>query len=59
MLVESCRKRVEVVTVLNGNAYDEGWVDVWISLKEYWKVYTVEKGKLLEGFHAVDGLKWQ
>ncbi|WP_420604109.1 alpha/beta fold hydrolase [Flagellimonas sp.] len=58
-IFEKHPERVESFIVQNGNAYDEGLVDFWIPLKKYWNDYTVENGKPLEGFHAVDGLKWQ
>lgn len=52
-------KRVESLIIQNGNAYDEGLRDFWIPIKKYWNHYTVENGKALEGFHSMDGLKWQ
>ena len=30
-----------------------------IPIKKYWNEKTVENGKALEGFHSLDGLKWQ
>ena len=45
--------------IQNGNAYEEGLRDFWIPIKKYWNEKTVENGKALEGFHALDGLKWQ
>jgi len=51
--------RVEALIVQNGNAYEEGLRDFWIPIKKYWNDKTVENGKALEGFHALDGLKWQ
>jgi pimeloyl-ACP methyl ester carboxylesterase len=52
-------ERVEALMVQNGNAYDEGLRDFWIPIKKYWDNKTVENGKALEGFHSIDGLKWQ
>lgn len=52
-------ERIESLIIQNGNAYDEGLRDFWIPIKKYWNDYTVENGKLLEGFHSPDGLKWQ
>lgn len=52
-------ERVEALIVQNGNAYDEGLRDFWIPIKKYWNNRTVENGKALEGFHSLDGLKWQ
>ncbi|OUS03181.1 hydrolase [Flavobacteriales bacterium 33_180_T64] len=52
-------ERVESLIIQNGNAYDEGLKDFWIPIKKYWNEYTPENGKPLEGFHTIDGLKWQ
>ena len=52
-------EKVESLIIQNGNAYDEGLKDFWIPIKKYWNDYTVENGKPLEGFHSLDGLKWQ
>lgn len=51
--------RVQSLIVQNGNAYEEGLRDFWIPIKKYWNNKTVENGKALEGFHSLDGLKWQ
>ncbi len=51
--------RVQALIVQNGNAYDEGLKEFWNPLRKYWKEYTVENGKALEGFHSMAGLKWQ
>tara|TARA_R110000787_G_C13437822_1_gene446120 strand:+ start:2617 stop:3606 length:990 start_codon:yes stop_codon:yes gene_type:complete len=51
--------RVESLIIQNGNAYDEGLKDFWIPIKKYWNEYTIANGKPLEGFHSLDGLKWQ
>ena len=52
-------ERVDALIIQNGNAYDEGLRDFWIPIKKYWNDYTVENGKLLEGFHSPAGLQWQ
>ena len=52
-------ERVESLIIQNGNAYDEGLKDFWIPIKKYWKDYSIENGKPLEGFHSPAGLKWQ
>lgn len=52
-------EKVDALIIQNGNAYDEGLRDFWEPIKKYWNDYTVENGKPLEGFHAIDGLKWQ
>ncbi|MEW7290132.1 alpha/beta fold hydrolase [Aquimarina sp. 2304DJ70-9] len=52
-------ERIESLIVQNGNAYEEGITDFWNPLKKYWKNPSLENGKALEGFHSIDGLKWQ
>jgi len=52
-------EKVDALIVQNGNAYEEGLKDFWDPIKKYWNDYTVENGKPLEGFHSIDGLKWQ
>ncbi|MDH7447962.1 alpha/beta fold hydrolase [Aquimarina sp. 2201CG14-23] len=51
--------RVTSLIVQNGNAYIEGITDFWNPLKKYWADPSLENGKPLEGFHHIDGLKWQ
>ena len=58
-IAEKYPERVETLIVQNGNAYNEGLQDFWIPIKKYWNEYTEENGKALEGFHSLDGLKWQ
>jgi pimeloyl-ACP methyl ester carboxylesterase len=52
-------EKIESLIIQNGNAYDEGLRDFWKPIKKYWNDYTIENGKALEGFHSLDGLKWQ
>jgi len=52
-------EKIESLIIQNGNAYDEGLRDFWNPIKKYWKNYTSENGKALEGFHSPAGLKWQ
>jgi len=52
-------ERVEALIIQNGNAYDEGLREFWDPIKKYWNEKTEENGKALEGFHSLDGLKWQ
>lgn len=52
-------ERVQAFIVQNGNAYDEGLRDFWKPLKKLWRNNTIENRKALEGFHKLDGLKWQ
>jgi len=58
-IFEKYPNRVQALIIQNGNAYEEGLRDFWIPLKKYWNEKTAENGKGLEGFHALDGLKWQ
>lgn len=52
-------ERVQALLIQNGNAYEEGLKDFWNPLKKYWNDYNLENRKPLEGFHQIDGLKWQ
>ncbi|MCH8080698.1 MAG: alpha/beta hydrolase [Proteobacteria bacterium] len=52
-------ERVDALIIQNGNAYDEGLLEFWDPIKKYWNDKTEENGKALEGFHSLDGLKWQ
>jgi len=52
-------ERVDALIIQNGNAYEEGLKEFWDPIKKYWNEYTVENGAPLEGFHSLDGLKWQ
>ncbi len=52
-------ERVEALIIQNGNAYEEGLREFWDPIKKYWNDYTLENGTALEGFHSLDGLKWQ
>ncbi|MEP3209314.1 MAG: alpha/beta hydrolase [Maribacter sp.] len=52
-------ERIESLIIQNGNAYEEGLRDFWVPLKKYWNDHTLENGQALEGFHSLDGLKWQ
>jgi len=52
-------ERVQALIIQNGNAYEEGLKEFWDPIKKYWNEYTIENGEPLEGFHTIDGLKWQ
>jgi len=52
-------ERVEALIVQNGGAYEVGLKEFWDPIKKYWNDKTIENGKALEGFHTIDGLKWQ
>jgi len=58
-IVAKYPERVEALIVQNGNAYEEGLKEFWDPIKKYWNEKTVENGEALEGFHALEGLKWQ
>ena len=58
-IVAKYPERVEALIVQNGNAYEEGLREFWDPIKKYWNEKTVENGKALEGFHSLEGLKWQ
>ncbi|WP_299276435.1 alpha/beta hydrolase [uncultured Psychroserpens sp.] len=58
-IFEKHPERVQSFIVQNGNAYEEGLKAFWNPLRTYWNDYTVANGKPLEGFHALEGLKWQ
>ncbi|MGB5821184.1 MAG: alpha/beta hydrolase [Saonia sp.] len=52
-------ERVKSIIVQNGNAYEEGLDEFWDALRANWKNNGPETTKPLEGFHQIDGLKWQ
>lgn len=52
-------ERVDALIIQNGNAYEEGLREFWKPIKKYWNNKTKENGVALEGFHSLDGLKWQ
>lgn len=52
-------ERVEALIVQNGNAYEEGLDEFWNPLRTFWANNTEETRKPLEGFHKIEGLKWQ
>ncbi|MBO9727247.1 MAG: alpha/beta hydrolase [Chitinophaga sp.] len=53
-------ERIESLIVQNGCAYDEGLQQFWDPIKAYWKDKNDKVAeRTLEGFHSVDGLKWQ
>ncbi|MBG6130448.1 pimeloyl-ACP methyl ester carboxylesterase [Aquimarina sp. EL_43] len=51
--------RIESLIIQNGNAYNEGIREFWDPLKTYWNDPSIKNGKTLEGFHSIEGLKWQ
>ena len=51
--------KVDALIIQNGNAYEEGLRDFWIPIKKYWNEPSQENASALEGFHSIDGLKWQ
>lgn len=52
-------ERVTGLIVQNGLAYEEGLLEFWNPIRNYWNDKTIKNAKALEGFHTIDGLKWQ
>lgn len=53
-------ERIETIIVQNGCAYEEGLETFWEPIKAYWKNKNdKEVEAALNGFHSIDGLKWQ
>ncbi len=52
-------KRIQGLIIQNGCAYEEGLLEFWDPIRKYWNNKTAENGKALEGFHSLEGLKWQ
>lgn len=52
-------ERVEAIIVQNGNAYEEGLGAPFDALRANWANNNDETRSALEGFHTIDGLKWQ
>lgn len=51
---------IESLIVQNGCAYNEGLEQFWDPIKAYWKDKNDKvTERTLEGFHSIDGLKWQ
>ena len=58
-IFEKHPERVTSFIVQNGNAYAEGLTDFWNPLRKLWADNSKEHQKPLEGFHQIEGLKWQ
>jgi pimeloyl-ACP methyl ester carboxylesterase len=59
-IAERNPKKISSLIIQNGNAYNEGLETFWDPLKKYWaNKNDKETEKKLEGFHSLDGLKWQ
>ncbi|SJZ66935.1 Pimeloyl-ACP methyl ester carboxylesterase [Chitinophaga eiseniae] len=53
-------EKIDSLIVQNGCAYDEGLEQFWDPIKAYWKNKDDKATThALEGFHSIDGLKWQ
>lgn len=52
-------EKVRGLIIQNGAAYEEGLLDFWDPLRSFWETQSPEIASALEGFHAIDGLKWQ
>jgi pimeloyl-ACP methyl ester carboxylesterase len=59
-IASSHPEKVQSLIIQNGCAYEEGLEAFWDPFKAYWKNKgDKETIKTLEGFHSIDGLKWQ
>ncbi len=45
--------------VQNGNAYDEGLLEFWDPIKQYWASGSKEDGDALRGLLTLEATKWQ
>ena len=53
-------ERVESLIIQNGNAYDEGLLDIWVPIKAYWADKTDENANVLrDNVLTVEAKKWQ
>lgn len=51
--------RVDHLIIQNGNAYEEGLEEFWNPFRPYWRNIEAKEAETLEGFHSLEGLKWQ
>ena len=58
-IAESHPERVTALIVQNGNAYDEGLLEFWDPIKQYWESGSKEDGDALRGLLGLDATKWQ
>ena len=58
-IAESHPERVTALIVQNGNAYDEGLLEFWDPIKQYWESGSKEDGDALHGLLTLDATKWQ
>ncbi len=58
-IAESHPERVTALIVQNGNAYDEGLLEFWDPIKQYWESGSREDGDALRGLLTLDATKWQ
>ncbi len=59
-IASSHPEKIQSLIIQNGCAYEEGLEAFWDPFKAYWKNKgDTETVKTLEGFHSIDGLKWQ
>ncbi|MBE8724383.1 alpha/beta fold hydrolase [Flavobacterium hungaricum] len=53
-------EKIDSLIIQNGCAYEEGLEAFWDPFKAYWKdINNKEASNTLQGFHSLDGLKWQ
>ena len=58
-IAESHPERVTAFIVQNGNAYDEGLLEFWDPIKQYWESGSKEDGDGLRGLLTLEATKWQ
>lgn len=52
-------ERVSGFIIQNGNAYEEGLLDFWKPIKNYWADASTENRDALRGLLTLDATKWQ
>ena len=58
-IAESHPERVTALIVQNGNAYDEGLLEFWDPIKQYWASGSKEDGDALRSLLTLDATQWQ
>ena len=52
-------ERVQSLIIQNGNAYEEGLLEVWDPVKAYWQGRSEKNGDALRGLLTLDATRWQ
>jgi len=58
-IAEAHPERVTGLVIQNGNAYDEGLLEFWDPIKQYWKSGADADRDALRGLLTIDATKWQ